>query len=68
MVIVMMDEYVLTADDGTLSLPDRSAHYSCQRFGKREILNAVSSGLPPSRGIPVQDLWMPDLASRWTTI
>jgi len=60
LVIVMMDEYLVTTPDGPRLCPS-DAHYSCRGYGRREILDAVNRGLPPERRIPRENLWHPEL-------
>ncbi len=60
-VIVMMDEYVTApTDNGPIATVDPEAHYSCVRFARLEILNAINAGLTPDHRVPDDSLWVPD--------
>ncbi len=59
LVVAMMDEYLVAATEGYQLCP-ADAHYSCRSFGRREILDRVNGGLPPSRQIPPESLWFPE--------
>ncbi len=61
LVVAMMDEYLLEADDG-LHLPSASAHYSCRGFGEREIVGRINRGLPDALRVPEANFRMPSLA------
>jgi glucosamine-6-phosphate deaminase len=58
-VVVMMDEYLIPAPDGSRLCP-AGAHYSCRGYGRREILDRINDDLPPDRRIPQNNLWFPD--------
>ena len=60
LIIAMMDEYLLSGVDGSLSAPSPSAHYSCKGFGERDIRGRINESLPKQLQIPPQNLWMPD--------
>lgn len=61
LVIAMMDEYLLEADDG-LHPPSAAAHYSCRGFGEREIVGRINHGLPDAFRVPEANFRMPSLA------
>jgi glucosamine-6-phosphate deaminase len=60
LVIAMMDDYVEPAADAVRRRVPSNAHYSCQRFGRAEILDPLSAASPA----PLADdqLWLPDPA------
>ncbi len=60
LVIAMMDEYLLTDDNGRFTPPPASAHFSCRGFGEREIVGRINAGLPEGLRIRAGNFWMPD--------
>lgn len=59
LVVVMMDDYVELAN-GKPRRVSPEAHYSCQRFGRVEILETINAGT--SNPVPKTQLWVPDPA------
>ena len=57
--IAMMDEYLVATPEGHQLCP-ADVHYSCRGYGRREILDQINRGLPPSRRIPPENLWHPE--------
>jgi glucosamine-6-phosphate deaminase len=61
LVIAMMDEYVLPAEDGTGFQPvPADAHYSCRRFAEHEIVGPLNA----QAAVPItpDHLWLPEPA------
>jgi glucosamine-6-phosphate deaminase len=63
LVIAMMDNYVVPAPTagGFAHVADDLPH-SCLRFGREVIVEPLSTAAGPGRGIPADQLWMPDPA------
>lgn len=61
-VIVMMDEYVVTDERGDLAAEDPDAAHSCRRFGRVDIVERLNAALPPEHRIPEANLWLPDVS------
>lgn len=61
LVIVMMDEYVLTSADGPHRIDPR-AHCSCAGFAAREIVGPINAAVPRGQGILPEHVWGPDPA------
>lgn len=59
LVLVMMDDYALKDGEGWV-YPPASAHFSCRRFGRRDIRDVLNRGLPAKRRVPRENLWLPD--------
>jgi glucosamine-6-phosphate deaminase len=62
LVIVMMDDYLVRAEDGSLGHEDERAEHSCRRFGREQIVALLSAAAGPGRGVPAAGLWFPDPA------
>jgi glucosamine-6-phosphate deaminase len=60
LVIVMMDDYLVRAEDGSLVHEDERAEHSCRRFGREQIAAPLSAAAGPGRGIAEDHLWFPD--------
>jgi glucosamine-6-phosphate deaminase len=61
--IVMMDDYVVQdRATGLHSRVSTELPYSCERFGRLEILGAINA-TAPGQPIPQENLWLPDPAS-----
>lgn len=63
LVIVMMDDYLVRADDGSLVHEDERADHSCRRFGHEQIVAPLSASAGPGRAVPAASLWFPDPAA-----
>lgn len=61
-VIVLMDDYLITDDHGRLVHEDAEAAHSCRRFGREQIVGALNAAAGPERGISPDRLWVPDPA------
>jgi glucosamine-6-phosphate deaminase len=59
LILVMMDDYALKDGVGWV-YPPANAHFSCRRFGRRDILGVLNHGLPMKRRVPRENLWLPD--------
>jgi glucosamine-6-phosphate deaminase len=61
LVIAMMDDYVerTTSPSGFVHVPDDLPH-SCRRFGREVIVEPLSAAAGPGRGVPADQLWIPD--------
>ena len=59
LVVVMMDDYL--TDD--LVHVAETAHYSCRRFARHEILAVLNAGLAAAHCIPDANVWFPDPAA-----
>jgi glucosamine-6-phosphate deaminase len=62
LVVVMMDDYAVRRG-GRWAYPPATAHFSCRRFGRREIFDVLNRGLPARRRAPAENLWLPDPAN-----
>ena len=58
-VIVMMDDYVVKSDDAFHRVSS-DMHCSVERFARDEILAPLTAAAGPGRGIPSENLWIPD--------
>jgi glucosamine-6-phosphate deaminase len=58
--IVMMDDYVVRTREGAFSRVDAALPYSCERFGRDEILGPIAAAT--GSGIPDANLHLPDAA------
>lgn len=56
----MMDEYLDPVPDGGFRHVNASAHHSCRRFGREEIVGRLNAGTPGTP-IPEDNLWLPDV-------
>ncbi|MDX3924574.1 MAG: 6-phosphogluconolactonase [Shinella sp.] len=63
LVLVMMDEYIVTDSDGALRLADPSQHFSCRGFAEREIVGPINRILPEDFRIRPENVWFPDIAA-----
>lgn len=61
-VIAMMDDYANLDDSGAFVNVDSTAHFSCRRFGEREILQTLNASAILDT-IPESSLWLPDAGS-----
>lgn len=59
LVLVMMDDYALKDGVGWV-YPPANVHFSCRRFGRRDIRDVLNRGLPSKRRVPRENLWLPD--------
>ncbi|MCX7522980.1 6-phosphogluconolactonase [Microbacterium sp. STN6] len=57
--LVMMDDYVVTDDEGSPRRVSARLPYSCERFARDEILAALNAAAERS-SIPESNLWFPD--------
>jgi glucosamine-6-phosphate deaminase len=63
LVVVMMDDYVVTGPDGRPVHEDVRALHSCIRFGVEQIVEPLNAAAGPGRGVPGDHLWVPAVAS-----
>jgi glucosamine-6-phosphate deaminase len=61
LIVLMMDEYLLSDASGAPVPPPASAHYSCRGFGEREIVSRLNTALPEAHRIRPENFWMPDV-------
>ncbi len=59
-VIVMMDEYLISDGTGGFVACPMNAHYSCLGFAFRDIQAPINRELPADACIPDHHLWIPD--------
>jgi glucosamine-6-phosphate deaminase len=59
LVIVMMDEYVV-GTPGALRAVEPAAHFSCQGFAQREIVDPINAAVTGGHGIQPEHVWGPD--------
>ena len=59
LVLVMMDEYLVSADRG-LGYAPSDAPWSCHHFARTEIASRINAGLPARSRIPDSSIWFPD--------
>lgn len=62
LVVVMMDDYLVRSASGDFVHEDDHAAHSCIRFGREEIVDALSAAAGPGRGVTADRLWFPDPA------
>lgn len=62
LVVVMMDDYLVPADDGSLVHELAQAPHSCIRFAREEIVAPLDGAAGPGRGVRPENLWFPDPA------
>ncbi|WP_374969482.1 6-phosphogluconolactonase [Terrabacter sp. BE26] len=62
LVIVMMDEYIVTGDDGTLRRVDPELSYSCLGFARRHILGPIADASHAAGIAAPTEVWVPDPA------
>lgn len=62
LVILMMDDYLVTAGNGQFRREDPHAPHSCERFGQRDIIGQLNAAVRPHHRIPLENLWLPDPA------
>ena len=60
LVIAMMDDYVERGPDGGWRHVPADAHYSCRRFAREEIVEALDASA--GQGVARDHLWLPDPA------
>jgi glucosamine-6-phosphate deaminase len=60
LVLVMMDEYLVTAADGRTTNAPVHAHFSCHRFARADIADQLNAALPPEWRLPEDNIWFPD--------
>lgn len=58
-VIVMMDDYLVTRADG-FDHVDAESHFSCRRFARDEIVAVLNGTLPAADRITPDRVWFPD--------
>jgi glucosamine-6-phosphate deaminase len=58
-VLVTMDEYLVPGAGG-LEHASGEEPWSCHHFARREIVEPLNAGLPPSRRLPDDAVWFPD--------
>lgn len=60
LILVMMDEYLVTgADGGPVNAPE-DAHFSCHRFARTEIADLLNLALSKDWQMPLDNIWFPD--------
>ncbi|SDT32504.1 glucosamine-6-phosphate deaminase [Friedmanniella luteola] len=62
LVVVMMDDYLVPGPGGHLEHEDDSAPHSCIRFGREEVVAPLNRAAGRGRGMPPDQLWVPDPA------
>lgn len=62
LVVVMMDEYVVPGDDGSLHRVDPELPHSCLGFAQRQILGPIAAACERAGTVPPTEIWMPDPA------
>lgn len=62
LVLVMMDEYLVTDDSGRSRNAPDDAHFSCHRFARTDIAARLNAALPPAWQMPAENIWFPDPA------
>lgn len=60
LVIVMMDDYLVTGEDGTLQTVDAEATYSCLGFARRDILAPIVAASARAGRTATVQLWTAD--------
>jgi glucosamine-6-phosphate deaminase len=63
LVIVMMDEYLVSDGTGGFVTCPMNAHYSCLGFAFREIQGPINRDLPADACIADHNIWIPDPAA-----
>ena len=58
-VLVMMDEYLLSVESGLRYAPAAN-EWSCHYFARVEIAGKMNDELPPSHRLPAESIWFPD--------
>ncbi len=58
--LAIMDEYVQETPDGRFENVDAESHFSCRRFGYKEIRDVLNAGLPTELQLPHSQVLMPD--------
>jgi glucosamine-6-phosphate deaminase len=59
LVLVMMDEYLVTTDNG-FEYAASSNSWSCHHFAQAEIAGRLNESLPSKRQLQNQSIWFPD--------
>lgn len=59
LVLVMMDEYLIPAGDGSRYADDHNA-WSCHHFARAELFDRWNHGLPRSHRLRAESIWFPD--------
>ncbi|GGD68444.1 6-phosphogluconolactonase [Microbacterium murale] len=62
LIIVMMDDYVVHAEDGLFRVVDSAASYSCQRFAREDILAPIAEAATAAGTVAPQQIWTADPA------
>ena len=60
LVIVMMDDYVVPAEDGTFRRVDPELSYSCLGFAQRQILGPIAAACAAAGTVAPTEIWVPD--------
>lgn len=60
LVVVMMDDYLVSNGDGGLVREDPQAAHSCLRFGREQIVGVLSAAAGPGRRPASESLWLPE--------
>ena len=60
LVLVMMDEYLVTCDDGGLRCAPGAEPWSCHHFARAEIREVLNARLPAAMRVTQEATWFPD--------
>jgi len=60
LVLVMMDDYVVPAEEGGFQLCRPDAHYSCRRFAYTDMQDVFNAGIPSGKQLTRDRIWFPD--------
>ncbi len=62
LVLALMDEYLVPNEHGALAPAPAVRPWSCRHFARAEIQGPLNAALPPGRGVPDANVWLPDPA------
>lgn len=60
LVVVMMDDYLVPGPGGRLDHEDDAAPHSCIRYGREQVVAPLNRAAGRGRGVPPEQLWVPD--------
>jgi glucosamine-6-phosphate deaminase len=60
LVVVLMDEYLTTADDGSHERVDPELAHSCLGYARREILGPIAAACARAGAVAPTEIWVPD--------